>query len=259
MRFSPTFFLGFFSFSFVIFLIAGCDAFADPSQKATENAESTQLWATVGAIETQSSTITALRATADSAALLAAQATQLSLERDQLRGTISVLSALGNNSFSSQPQPSTGGSPLVATPSTVDGGVAAGVGPTPAVQSGATYSQTTTTSRLTADRCAADTTADFATSTEIVYFVTVGQNIPAGTRFSLRISDVNGTVLNTDNSFWTSDDIYEQTCIWYGINADNITFEAGSYRVELLANDIAVTQTTFSLSGSDGGGTAAES
>ncbi len=229
--------------------LSACAAFEDPSRKATQNAESTALWATVGVAQNQNETIVALIATADNASILAQAATQVSVERDQLRSTIN---AIANNPVSSGLPVA----PFGSTPPALDGGVPAG--PVPTTQSGSstnnstgTYVSGTTASTLTADFCAADSVTTFAADAPLIYFVIVARNVLANVEFSIRVSS-NGSVVNQDTAFWTSDAVYPDTCIYYALDNANIPdWAAGTYTVELLANNQSVSQVTFQILGTD--------
>ncbi|MBI5929362.1 MAG: hypothetical protein HY862_08645 [Chloroflexi bacterium] len=234
----------------VMGLLSACAAFEDPSKKATQNAESTALWATVGVAQNQNETIVALIATADNASVLAQQATQVSVERDQLRATIN---AVANNPVN----PGLSNIPFGSTPPALDGGVPAGPLPTNQAGSSTTtqnngtgiYVTATTGSTLTTDFCAADSLTTFASDAPLIYFVTVARNIPSGVEFSIRVSS-NGSVVNQDTAFWTSDDVYPETCIYYALDNANIpNWAAGTYTVELLANNQSVSQVTFQILG----------
>lgn len=232
-------------------MLSACAAFEDPSRKATQNAENTAVWATVAVSKNQNETIVALIATADNASVLAQQATQVSIERDQLRATVNAIS---NNPVN----PSLPGAAFGTTPPALDGGVPAGPGPTSQVGGSSTtqdtstgiYVSATTASTLTADFCAADALTTFAADAPLVYFVTLARNVPSGVAYSIRVSS-NGSVVNQDTAFWTSDAVYDETCIYYALDNANIPdWAAGTYTVELLANNASVSQSTFQILGS---------
>lgn len=225
-------------------LVGGCAAFEDPSQRATQNAENTALAETVSSVDQQQETLSALRATADSAVLLESQITQVAAERNALQATLTVIGSSGGPAPAQATNPNPG---PASTPSTLDGGAPAGPGPssTPS-NAGPQYTNSQMASALTDDFCAANNQANFEMGAETIYFVTVAQNISQGTRYSLRISE-EGQIRNLDTNFWTSDDNYERTCIYYGIDENNIPFEPGTYTVELLVNDQTVAQATFTI------------
>lgn len=226
-----------------VILASGCTAFEDPSKRATENAESTALSRTISAVDMQNETIIALQATADSAALIEAQLTQVVAERNTLQLTVAAI-ANSNNGGVVLSQPNANPTPQGGT--TLDGGAPAGPGPSATPNQQPQYVDTRISSGVNANFCALNNQSTFSMGTTIVYFVAVGQNIPRGVNYSLRISQ-DGGVLNQDPNFWTSDDFYESTCIYYEIDENNIDFEAGAYTVELLANNISVAQATFTI------------
>jgi DNA-binding phage protein len=235
----------------VVTFLSACAAFEDPSKKATQNAESTALWATVTLAGSQNETIVALRSTADGAAIMVQQATQVSVERDQLRAT---LSAMGNPGVVNQPNIPFGSTP----PTAIGGGVPAGPQPTQNTSVGqnttvGSYRNATTGATLTDDFCAGDSVTNFAADAPVIYFVTEGQNIPAGVEFSIRITS-NNAVINQDTAFWTTDDTYAATCIYYAVDNLNIpNWAAGTYLIELLANNQSVSQVTFQIAGVETG------
>lgn len=234
----------------VILLVAGCAAFEDPSVRATENAESTLIEQSIQEMQTQAVTMVALQQTADSAVIVANQLNQVSTERANLQGTVSALQSFGGSQPQANvfvPNSSAGATPAIG----VDGGPIAGPLPTTqtssATNSGANYNQTVMATSLTTDYCAQDSATSFSVNADLVYFVTVANNINAGIRYTLRISDAEGMVVNTDADFWTSDQTYERTCIYYGIDGTNIPFVVATYRVELLADNVSVTSASFSF------------
>lgn len=223
-------------------LVTSCAAFEDPSQRATENAENTALARTIAVVDVQIETMVALQATADSAALLSSQVTQIAGERDALRATLNIgVPGANSGGFSPTSAPAPG-----STPSALDGGAPAGPLPSPTTASGVQYVQATTSTTLLDNSCAANPQEMFRSDTEVIYFVVTVENLSAGTSFSLRISE-EGQIRNLDTNFWTSDGFYDRTCIWYGIDSANIPFEPGNFTAELLADNRSVAQTSFTI------------
>lgn len=231
--------------SFLILLglvISSCAAFEDPSKRATQNAESTMMSSTISAVDTQIETVVALQATADSAVLLEAQLTQVAGERDALQLTVSASGQVTTGITVGQPNSNVG-----STPSALDGGAPAGNLPSPSPPSTQTqYINGQTASQLTADYCAAAPQTTFSTTSDVIYFVVTARNLQPNVAFSLRISQ-EGQIRNLDTNFWVSDGVYDNTCIYYGIDSNNIPFEAGSYTVELLADTQSIAQTNFTI------------
>jgi hypothetical protein len=231
---------------------AGCAAFEDPSHRATANAENTIIASTLSMVELQQETMVSLQATADSAVKFSAQLTQVNSERNALRATLGGASA---NTGAGGGNPNTTGGVVIrgtpnpgATPSTLDGGVPAGTGPspTPALSPNIpAFENARTTSDLTADSCAINNQSTFSQSNNIIYFVVVARNLQAGTDFSLKITQ-DGVLRNRHVSFWVSDAFYETTCVYYGIDRQNIPdFEPGNYTVELLVGEEVVAWSNF--------------
>ena len=229
-----------------VLVISGCAAFEDPSVRATENANSTAISNTVSAVEQQQETVSALQATADSAVLLESQVTQISAERNKLQSTLTALQTSGGAALS---QPTSIAPGPASTPSTIDGGAPAGPGPSPTPPAGnaqARYVNPQIASSLTDSFCAANNQTTVSMGADVIYFVAIAQNIRPGVQYSLRITE-GGQIRNLDTNFWTSDDNYESTCIYYGIDENNIPFEAGTYTAELLANNEPVAQANFTI------------
>lgn len=221
-------------------LLSSCAAFEDPSKRATENAEITALWTQVNGINTNAPTVEAMRLTADSSDSLA---TQLAQSQSDLAAARSTNIALQNN---------TGGVVVGTIPASngvaataVGGGLPAGPGPSaiPSVQ----FIQTTTTTGTNENGCAVDTQNVFTIDDPILYFVTTALNLPADTGFTLRITSA-GQVLMTDEDFWISDAEYDSICVWYGIDQDTITFNPGTYTIQLLANGVLGSEAVFIIS-----------
>jgi hypothetical protein len=243
----------------MLVIVSGCDVFEDPVTKETENAENTALWERADAYEAQETLIVALQETVDSSVNLGATATQSANRVNVLQSTVVFLetqrAGRGNSGsvFNSSQQTPAGGQPVQTA---VGGGVPAGQGPTQASDGGApssaSYSQTHTSATLTDDFCAGSPLDTFNVGTaDVVHFGTLVQNLQAGTRFSMRVSNSSGQVLDLDSNFWTSDQFYAETCVYYSLNSDNLAFIPGRYIVELLANDQPVTQAAFTLIGGD--------
>jgi hypothetical protein len=236
-----------FSLAFIITLLgSACAAFEDPSERATANAQNTAVANTVSAIDLQNETVVALQATANNVSLLEAQVTQIAAERNSLQATVNALQG-GSNGLPNSSAANTIPAPPT-TPSTLDGGAPAGPGPsvTPNAGQQTAYVDTKTAGALTSDFCAANTQSSFGMEIDTIYFVTVARNINRGVQYSLRITQ-DGQIRNLDTNFWTSDTSYETTCIYYGIDENNIPFEPGTYTVELLANNQPVAQSTFTI------------
>jgi hypothetical protein len=221
--------------------IGGCAAFEDPSQRATENAESTIVAKTISAVDIQVETVNALKLTADGAAQLTSNLTAAFVERGHLQETIDVMRGVN-------PGITVGGStpvPLFAgSPTALDGGPAAGQGPSPSPGSQAIYTNPVTTTQVDANFCAIQSETSFTMDTELIYFVVTVQNLPQNVSFSMRVNrDGEPTPLDEDVNFWVSDGHYDRTCIYYGLDSNNFPFVAGSYRVTLLANGEGVATT----------------
>lgn len=220
-------------------LLSSCAAFEDPSKRATENAQSTALWTRVYDLETQQATIAALRLTAESANNMATQLANANGQINMLRATTAA-----------QPRPL--GTTVPGIPTAIGGGVPAGAfpSPSPLPSSGTTYAQTTTATGTDSDGCATQAQNIFTPDSEAIYFVTRALNLLPGTTFSLRIT-TNGRIVAADPNFWTSDTSYDDTCIWYNIDQETLPFVAGTYAVELLANNIVATSATFVIAGGE--------
>lgn len=216
-------------------LISACAAFEDPSKRATQNAQNTALWTRVHALETQESTLIALRQTADNAVIYQTQWAEATLQVGILRATNNALSRPGAATLSS------GSDTVFSQP----GASIPAITPQPTPDSGTRYSQTTTSISKDNDTgCAIGVQNTFDSNTDVIYFIVRALNVMPGTTFGLRVLSQNEQVAN-DPEFWTSDAIYEDTCIWYGIDRDTMPFVPGTYTAELLANGIVRVRTTF--------------
>ncbi len=222
--------IGFVSF------ISACAAFEDPSEKATQNAQSTQLWTLVHGIETQASTVEALRQTADSAVVVQTQWANATLQVGALRAT--------NQALLRNPAPTAN----INLPPTVPGGGSAPVGSAPSPVPGSQYMQGTTSTEQDENGCAVGIQNTFTQEVQEVYFITRILDLTPGITFGLRIRNA-GQVVMTDPNFWVSDDAYDDICVWYLIDRETIAFEAGTYTVELLVNNVARARTTFVVTG----------
>jgi hypothetical protein len=227
---------------FIMFaiLLSSCAAFEDPSKRATENAEITALWSQVNEINTNAPVMQEMMLTADGADAIAAQLAQAELDLAAARSTNI---ALQNNSSGVVVGTLPASNGFSGT--TVGGGSPAGAGPSaiPSVQ----FIQTTTTSGTNDDGCAIDTQNVYTLNDPILYFVATALNLPADTNFTLRITNA-GQIVMTDEDFWISDTQYDSICVWYGIDQDTITFNPGTYTIQLLANNVVGAEATFIIS-----------
>lgn len=222
--------------------ISACAAFEDPSKKATENAQNTALWTRVYALETQESTIVALRQTADGSVIMQTQWADATVQVGALRAT--------NSALLRNPSPPTVATPNLP-PTAIGGGAPAGPQPTEIPSLATRYSQATTSTDQDEDGCAVNITTSFeAETTELIYFIVRVSGVVPGTTYGLRVSSF-GQVVAVDPNFWTSDQAYADTCVWYGIDRDTMEFEAGTYSAELLANGVVAARTTFVITGEE--------
>ncbi|NDJ86319.1 MAG: hypothetical protein GYB66_10565 [Chloroflexi bacterium] len=240
--------LGGVAIGLLLALMAACSAFEDPSKRATENAQNTEVWTRVYGLETQEATIQAMQQTADSAIVQASQLEQANTRIAELQGTNAAL--LSN--------PGTGATPFVAG-TAVGGGAPAGPGPSPSALAspGSTtrYIEATTSTGQDQDGCATGTQTTFSPDAGSLYFVVRAQNVVPGISYGLRVT-TNGQQVAVDPDFWTSDVQYDETCIWYEIDDSTIAFTPATYTAELLANNAVVAQATFVISGDPGEGSA---
>ena len=211
-------------------ILSSCAAFEDPSKKATANAEDTAIAATISVVEFQNETMVALRQTADAGVALSQQMTQSA-----------------GNSVNTNPNNNTNSNLSVTNIPAVDGGVPQGNLPTPSrvpppatsTPATANYSYATITDELDDAFCDLNDVDTFDLATvDTIYFVVYVQQLKPGVNFSLRIENLSGGLAATDPNFWTSDAIYDSTCIYYGIDAETMggSFNAGSYKAILQAN-----------------------
>ena len=87
------------------------------------------------------------------------------------------------------------------------------------------------------DDCALNPTSSFTTDTAEIYVVATGMNITAGTNIAARFS-VGGQEIRHD---FTPDFDINGACIWFFIDQNDLTFQAGTWSVLLELNSTAVT------------------
>lgn len=249
-------------------LVSACAAFEDPAQRATENAQNTAMWTMVYGFQTEMPTMEALALTADSAVFLSTQVAAANAQNEYLRATNAALlsggvgqpaatafippTAIGGGQVSGAfptASTNTGSDPILLTPNA-----------TPAVGGstlpGSTrFAQAVMAAAIDDDGCASGISNSFTASATAVYFVVTALDLQPGIEFTLRVTGSGGTIVASDPGFWTSNDVYDQTCIWYNIDRSTMDFFAGTYSAELLANDQSVATATFVITGSDTGAT----
>jgi hypothetical protein len=85
--------------------------------------------------------------------------------------------------------------------------------------------------------CALNPTSAFSTSTEEIYVVATGVNIPAGTNIAARFS-IAGQEIRHE---FTPDFAIDGNCLWFFIDQNDLIFTAGTWSVTLELNNVAVT------------------
>lgn len=229
-----------------IIILTGCSAFEDPSKRATANAEDTAIAATLSVVEFQNETMVALRGTADQGMILSQQMTQ---------SASNPVSANNNNSNGTV----FGGS----TPIAIDGGAPGGTQPTrppqptsipvpTATQATAIYSRATIADELDDAFCALNEVDTFDIATvDTIYFVIYVQQLKPGVTFDLRVDRLSGGRVTQTPNFWTSDTLYESTCIYYGIDSEDMggQLSVDSFKAILFANTVEVASAEFYIVG----------
>lgn len=252
-------------FGFV--LLTGCNEggiFEDPEAQATRESQGTAYVQTIAVIETQQGTVVALQATADNVGLMETQVAQLSAQNQALQSTVAA--GQGRSTapvVQSQPLPTTDpNAPLPGqqSPELAGGGSATGntgfqqQGGVQQTTNGTTYVDSTTATGVRNDTgCAVDSVAAFDASEDEIYMVTTALNVQPGISYNTQWA-YGGTVF-FESDTWTSDQTYDEICIWYYITAP---FDEGAYTVELLADGQVAARRTFQVgTGSGAGGGAA--
>ena len=271
---------------FVILLLAtvltACAAFEDPSQRATENAQNTEIWDRLYDFQEQMPTVEAMAQTADSAVFLATQLAQANSLNQSYRSTLTFMesnagsfgsgaapTAIGggqsSGSFPTQvPNTSSNSVPptQIAASSSIGENTGSSTGQTnQTTASGTRFTRSVTGSSRGDDNCAATLQNTFSTSASSIIFSSNVFGVVQGTAFGLRILSED-RVIASDPDFWIADDNYDDTCIWYEIDRNNMAFNPGTYIAQLTADNevgatatFVITGTTASSSSSSTGGT----
>jgi hypothetical protein len=198
-------------------------------------------------VETHAATLVALQATADGASAMGTQVVQLGAQNRSLQGTIDAAYAgispqqtLIPQPAAVQPgqtlQPNAGTTPLFpdSNPPT----------PTPGIS--ASFVQATTATTVNdVNGCAEDSVTRFETTEDQIYMVTVARNVQPGTTFYTRWLRQGGTSFETVS--WTPDESFDEVCIWFFIEPADLSFEAGSWSVELVVDGLAAVTRNFQI------------
>jgi hypothetical protein len=227
-----------------IFVLTACgpgELFEDSSEKATREAQNEIYSQTIVYVETQVTTLEALKSTAESASVWATQIVQLGAQNQALLATLEAAS-LGISS-SSQPQPPAG-QPAGQTPIPANSALFPQTGNVqqPASTTTVYTNATTSTAVNDDDGCASDSVTDFDTAEDQVYMVVTAQNLDAGITYYVRWSHANQ--IFSESVTWTSDAFYPQLCIWFYMEAEG-RFPTGAWTVELVANELPVISRSF--------------
>lgn len=237
----------------VVFALAACGpggVFEDSSARATRESQDNLYLATVQSVQTQASTIEALRATADSAAAMATQVVRINAQNSALEATIDALALGITQPVNTSPLP----------PAAQPGGTLSGSNqlfpnannPTPTIAppalpaSGVTILDATTALAVSDDTgCALDRTTIFEPTEDQIYMVIQAQNIEMGTLFSTRWLFDNQNRFDTVT--WTADQFYAELCIWFYVTQEDMVFQPGLWTVQFLANRSSVVSQTFEI------------
>ena len=223
------------------------DLFEDSSVKATRQAQDILYQQTLIFVETHAATLVALQATADGASRMGTQVVQLGAQNRSLQGTIDAAFAgvspqqtLIPQPAAPQPgetlQPGVGSTPLFP----------ANNPPTATPNISATFVQATTATTVSNDTgCAQDSVTNFETTEDQIFMVTVARNVEPGTTFYTRWLRQGGTSFETVS--WTPEEFFEEVCIWFYIEPSDLTFQAGSWSVELVVNELAAVTRNFQI------------
>lgn len=268
-----------FSFLLLVTVLTACAAFEDPSQRATENAQNTEIWERLYDFQEQMPTMEAMAQTADAAVSFSTQLAQANSLNQNYRSTITFLESNPNAARSgSQPTAIGGGQPSGAFPTqSTSGSNPSGSFPTQSTTravagSGGNGSSTTVASDVTtsqgtrftrsvtgtgrdSDNCATNLQNTFSSSASSIIYSSTVMDVLSGTAFSLRVLS-GDRVIGSDPDFWVADGNYDETCIWYEIDRQTMSFTAGTYTVQLLADDEIGATATFVLTGETTGASA---
>ncbi len=231
-------------------LLVGCGEggiFEDPEAKATRESQGTAYVSTIGYIETQSGTLSALQSTADSASLLGTQVAQLSAQNQALQSTLTA-----NQTFPTAPVVQAQTPPASGTAAALPGqqpGSAGGTGfqTDPNLQSASTtgtsyVDSVTATGVRNSDGCAIDSVSVFDANEDEIYMVTTAVNVQPGMTFHTQWT--TGGEVFFESESWTAEKTFDEICIWYYISGP---FSEGAYTAELIADGQVASRRTFQV------------
>ncbi|NJL94784.1 MAG: hypothetical protein HC915_14245 [Anaerolineae bacterium] len=214
-------------------LLAACSEgqpFEDPSQRATRQAQATQIIATVNYEETRQPTLIALEATTAYVPAMATQVVMLEQQNHNLQGTLAALRPFL--------QPTPDAQNFAAA--TLD----------PLARAAQNYTDLTTANAINpATGC--------ASAPNDTFYIT-GPNDPQRIYFSVRALDVRaGTIYQTrwyqgfesryETPTWTADRDYAEVCIYFFLESSDAPYRGGFWSAELFANGTSVARIRFAM------------
>lgn len=224
--------------------------FEDSSLRATREAQNSLYEQTIESVQTQASTVEALRATAESASSMATQVIRINAQNRALEATIDALALGISQAQANAPLPPAaqpGGTPIVSNQLFPNANL-----PTPttaaplAPATGVTIVEATTALTVSdEDGCATEWADIFEPTEDRIYMVVRAQNIQAGTLFSTRWLFENQNRFDTVT--WTADQFYPELCIWFYVTPEDMVFQPGLWTVQFLANRSAVVSRLFEV------------
>lgn len=227
----------------LVIVASGCGALPGSTEVSDLETRNAQLQGTIDGLGTPAATIAALAMTADRGMMMQAELSNVQGTALAAQATLTVQQYGGGaNSNVTVPQttPIDGGAAVPMTPATPDG---SGSGTTST--NGTEFYETTIADARDTYDCPLNSTTVFDTTDTTIYAIVRVRNLQAGSTISARWS-ANGA-LYEESACWTPTENWDDVCAYCDLSPKDVTFETGSWSVEMLLDDERLSQATFQV------------
>ncbi|WP_119068506.1 hypothetical protein [Aggregatilinea lenta] len=228
----------------MVIAASGCGALPGSTEVSDLETRNAQLQGTIDGLGTPAATIAALAMTADRGMMMQAELSNVQGTALAAQATLTV-QQYGGSGSSNVAVPQTtpiDGNTAPMTPATPDaGGASTGSLST----NGTEFYETTIADARDAYDCPLNSTTVFDVSDPVVYAIVHVRNLQAGSTISARWF-ANGALYD-ESSCWTPTENWDDVCAYCDLSPKDVTFETGSWSVEMLLDNERLSQATFQV------------
>ncbi|HML24099.1 MAG TPA: hypothetical protein PKD09_20755 [Aggregatilinea sp.] len=230
----------------LVIVASGCGALPGNTEVSDLETRNAQLQGTIDGLGTPAATIAALAMTADRGMMMQAELSNVQGTALAAQATLTVQQYGGatnpNVSVPQTPNNPNGAVPM--TPATPGDGSGGGTGGTISTN-GTEFYETTISAARDAYDCPLNPTTVFDIADPVVYAIVRVRNLQAGSTISARWS-ANGA-LYEESDCWTPTENWDDVCAYCDLSPKDVTFESGTWSVEMLLDNERLSQATFQI------------